>query len=88
MHTMTSPVNYLFLLLPLGNLYIADSSNHRIRKIAASSSTISTVAGTGTASYSGDNVQATSAALYMPYGVVVDSSGEYNSPILLRPSHR
>jgi hypothetical protein len=38
---------------------------------------ITTVAGTGSASYSGDNGQATSAALYFPTGVAVDSSGNF-----------
>ena len=36
---------------------------------------ITTIAGTGTASYSGDNGAATSAALYSPQGVAVDASG-------------
>jgi sugar lactone lactonase YvrE len=57
-----------------GNLYIADDGNHRIREVA-SGGTISTVAGTGTAGYSGDGGQATSAKLYSPTGVAVDSSG-------------
>jgi hypothetical protein len=38
-------------------------------------SIISTIAGTGTASYSGDGSQATSAALNGPHGIVIDSSG-------------
>jgi len=38
---------------------------------------ITTVAGTGSASYSGDNGQATAAALYNPTGVAVDSSGNF-----------
>ena len=58
-----------------GNLYIADYFNHRIRKIIVSYSIITTIAGTGSASYSGDNGQATSAALYCPFGVTIDSSG-------------
>ena len=37
---------------------------------------VSTVAGTGSASYTGDNVAATSAALNNPQGVAVDSSGK------------
>ena len=37
--------------------------------------TISTIAGTGTASYSGDNGAATSATLYRPTGVALDASG-------------
>ncbi len=57
-----------------GNLYIADTSNNRIRKVAAGG-TITTVAGTGTAGFSGDNGPATSANLYNPTGVAVDGSG-------------
>ncbi len=60
----------------LDNLYIADSKNQRIRKVTASTSVISTVAGTGTSSYSGDNGQATSATLNIPIGVAVDTSGK------------
>jgi uncharacterized protein (TIGR03437 family) len=56
-----------------GNLYIADTSNQRIRKVAGG--TITTIAGTGTASYTGDNGPATSATFYNPYDVAVDSSG-------------
>ena len=36
---------------------------------------ITTIAGTGSTSYSGDNGAATSAELYWPYGVAVDASG-------------
>ena len=57
----------------IGNVYIADNNNHRIRKV--STGIISTIAGTGSASYSGDNGAATSAALYNPYGVALDASG-------------
>ena len=59
----------------VGNIYVADQGNHRIRKVTASTSVISTVAGTGTASYSGDNGPAISATLNLPVGVAVDSSG-------------
>jgi hypothetical protein len=58
-----------------GNLYIADYYNNRIRKVTASTGDISTVAGNGTAGYSGDGGAATSAELYWPYGVAVDMSG-------------
>ena len=58
-----------------GNVYIADSYNHRIRKVTISTGIITTFAGTGTASYSGDNGPATSATLYYPFGVAVDSAG-------------
>ena len=57
-------------------MYIAEYGNHRIRKVASSTSIVSTVAGTGTGSYSGDNGQATSAALNAPVGIAVDTSGK------------
>ena len=60
----------------IGNVYIADSYNHRIRKVTVSTGIITTIAGTGSTSYSGDyEIDATSATLYYPYGVVVDASG-------------
>ncbi len=60
----------------LGNIYIADTRNHRIRKVTVSINIITTIAGSGgTGSYSGDNGVATSATLCYPSGVVVDSSG-------------
>jgi trimeric autotransporter adhesin len=58
-----------------GNFYIADTSNNRIRKVTASTGIISTVAGNGTAGYSGDGGAATSAELNEPFGVAVDKSG-------------
>jgi uncharacterized protein (TIGR03437 family) len=56
-----------------GNLYIADTSSQRIRKV--SNGVIATVAGNGTPGFSGDNGPATSAQLYGPTGVAVDSAG-------------
>jgi len=58
-----------------GNLYISDATNNRIRKVTASAGIISTVAGDGTAGYSGDGGAATSAELAGPESVTVDSSG-------------
>jgi pimeloyl-ACP methyl ester carboxylesterase len=58
-----------------GNIYIVDLGNNRIRKVTVSTGTISTVAGDGTAGYSGDGGAATSAEINTPYGVVVDSAG-------------
>jgi uncharacterized repeat protein (TIGR02543 family) len=58
----------------VGNIYVADKANSRIRKIDTSG-VISTVAGNGTASFSGDGGAATSASLNNPYAVAVDSSG-------------
>jgi uncharacterized protein (TIGR03437 family) len=56
-----------------GNLYIADTLNNRVRKVA--NGAITTVAGNGTSGYGGDNGPATSAQLFWPLGVAVDSSG-------------
>jgi sugar lactone lactonase YvrE len=57
-----------------GNLYIADSSNSRVRKVTAGG-VISTAAGSGNKGFSGDGGQATSAGLDSPVGVAVDASG-------------
>jgi len=57
-----------------GNIYIADYYNNRIRKVNAAG-VISTIAGTGTAGYNGDNIAATTAELYNPEGIVVDTIG-------------
>ena len=56
-------------------MYIADTHNNRFRKVTISTGVITTIAGTGTATYSGDNGQATSATLYYPRGVALDSTG-------------
>jgi sugar lactone lactonase YvrE len=67
------------LWLTTGNvLYIADHENHRIRKVV--SNIITTVAGSGpggsgSSGFSGDNGPATSARLYSPDGVYVNSNG-------------
>ena len=57
-----------------GNLFIADSSNHRVRKVDTSG-IITTVAGNGSFGFSGDGGPATSARLGSPSGVALDSSG-------------
>jgi sugar lactone lactonase YvrE len=57
-----------------GNIFIADTKNHRIREV--SNGVITTYAGTGTASFCGDGGPPTSACLFLPMGIAFDSSGE------------
>lgn len=57
-----------------GNVYVADHSNHRVRKIS-NLGIITTVAGTGTGGYNGDDIAATTAQLNEPRGVAVDKFG-------------
>ena len=57
-----------------GSLYIADTGNNRVRQVATDG-TISTVAGTGTAGYSGDGGQGTNAQLYHPIRVAISPDG-------------
>jgi hypothetical protein len=57
-----------------GNMYIADEVNNRIRMINTLGY-ISTVAGNGVQGFSGDGMLATSAKLYRPSGVAVDTLG-------------
>lgn len=57
-----------------GNLYIADTENHRIRQITPDG-VMQTIAGTGTPGFSGDNGPASTATLRQPIDVAVDASG-------------
>src|SRR5206468_140529 len=58
-----------------GDLFIADTLNNRIREVNHTTGVITTVAGNGIASYSGDGGPATAAELNGPYGMAVDRSG-------------
>ena len=58
----------------LGNVFISDTANHRIREVSAATGIITTVAGTGTGGYSGDNGAATSAEISNPRGIAVDAT--------------
>jgi DNA-binding beta-propeller fold protein YncE len=58
-----------------GNLYVAERDNHVIRRIDRASGTISTVAGTGVAGFSGDGGPGTRAQLRQPHSIVFDRAG-------------
>ena len=58
-----------------GNLYIADTANNRIRKLSAATGIITTIAGDGTAAFSGDSGLGTAAQVNSPQGLAIDSSG-------------
>ena len=60
-----------------GNLYLTDAHNQRIRKIAAATGTIATIAGTGAAKFAGDGGAATAAVLSLPTAVAVDGAGDF-----------
>jgi sugar lactone lactonase YvrE len=57
----------------VGNLYITDTNGHRIRKVLASNGTMMTIAGIGSASFSGDGSAATEAGINSPSNIVVDA---------------
>lgn len=59
-----------------GNIFIADTLNSVIREVVAANGNIQTVAGNGTAGYSGDSGSANTAELDQPTGVFVDASGD------------
>lgn len=56
-----------------GNIFIADAGNHRVRRMSAG--TITTVAGNGTAGFSGDGAAATAAQLNFPHGLALHPDG-------------
>src|SRR6185437_15261556 len=58
-----------------GNLYIADTMNHRVRMVDSETGIISTLVGTGQARFSGDGGPANQAALNEPAALAVDDAG-------------
>jgi len=58
-----------------GDLYIADTGNHRVRRIAATTGAITTVAGNGIEAFAGDNGPATAASIDSPSGLMLDAAG-------------
>ena len=71
--TLNAPSKVIFD--PAGNLYIADTGNNVIRYVNVETGLISTVAGNGTAGYTGDNGLATAAELNKPQGLAIDLAG-------------
>lgn len=68
----------------LGNLYIVDAGNSRIRKVNAITGIITTIAGNGTTGDLGDGGPATNAQLYYPCGLGIDKNqniyfGDYSN---------
>jgi sugar lactone lactonase YvrE len=59
------------------NLYIADTMNHRIRKVDGKTGIMTTIAGTGKARYSGDEGLALTAALNEPVALAIDGGALY-----------
>lgn len=59
----------------IGNVYVGDLANHRIRLINKSTGLISTIAGTGVAGFSGDGGVATAAQIRNPSGLAFDKNG-------------
>jgi len=57
------------------NLYIADKSSHRIRKLNLDTGLLTTIAGSGIGSYGGDGGPAKAAQLYNPSQLAIDKSG-------------
>jgi sugar lactone lactonase YvrE len=57
------------------NIYIADTGNNLVRRVDASTGTMTIVAGTGVAGYANDGQSATTAQLNQPYGLAFDANG-------------
>ncbi len=57
------------------NVYIADTYHNQVRKVTASTGIITAFAGSGSTSVYGDGGAATSAGMYYPIGIALDSSG-------------
>ena len=86
--TSAKLVPYAVAIDSAGNVYAADPNDNRIRKVTASTGIITTIAGNGTAGYSGDGGAATAAQLNTPVGVAIDIFGNVYVADLLNNSIR
>ncbi|MDX2041393.1 MAG: hypothetical protein SF097_09090 [Acidobacteriota bacterium] len=59
-----------------GNIYIADINAHQVRRVAADTGIITTIAGTGAAGFNGDNIPANTAQLRQPAQLALDAAGD------------
>jgi PKD repeat protein len=71
--TLKSPAGICFDAA--GNLYITEGAGHKIRKVTKATGIITTIAGTGTAAYTGNGGQATAATFNSPTDIVMDGAG-------------
>ncbi|HEV8130550.1 MAG TPA: IPT/TIG domain-containing protein [Acidobacteriota bacterium] len=69
-------VPFSIYLDSVGNIYIADTINNRIRRVDVATGFITTVAGNGNLGFSGDGGPAVNAELAFPQGVAVDNDGD------------
>jgi sugar lactone lactonase YvrE len=60
----------------VGNILVADAGNHRIRRVDVGTGTITTIAGSGSRGFSGDNGAPSTAQLAGPTAVLVDAAGD------------
>lgn len=61
---------------PQGNLFVAEATNHCIRRVDQATGVITTVAGTGSEGYSGDGGLAVQATFNQPYSLQIDGNGD------------
>jgi DNA-binding beta-propeller fold protein YncE len=61
---------------PNGDIYLADTWNHKVRKIEAATGKVVTVAGTGKGGYSGDGGPADKADFHDAYAIALDAKAE------------
>lgn len=73
----SAEINHPFgvVLDAVGNLYIADTANQRVRMVTASTGIIRTIAGSGIYGYAGDGGLATNAKMSNPEGLALDTAG-------------
>src|SRR6185436_5871554 len=70
---LSSP--YAIAVDAAGNLFIADTGAHRIRRVDAATGIITTIAGKGTPGFSGDGGPAIDAQFFNPVGIAIDPVG-------------